>query len=431
MNYVLLGESETLPLLLKAIGNSDSKLIGAALCGSMKDQVLSTNPGARLVSQWEDLLSLNEIDAVIVAGAAENVLVAAKQFATEERPLIIIPDVGMRSVFTYELSLIRDDSDVKLIPAFVSRSHPAIIQLKQQVDANTLGKTLQLRFDRTVEHPDARPKVFSIPEIDAQLLADADLLRIFGAEYNQVTSIRTGRTEDGASTATVTLAGEFGGVPFPEAAWTLNSGPQAGWSMTIIGETGQSTVSGTGLFDVRIDDKPVDCDEMQLGKLWLTDLESALSSPVIPTSTSETATSENRTTAVGSRTASLTECSRAFEIVDGSHESIRRRRTIDLYFETTSERNLFKTQMAAMGCLVLTWTLFGMVGFLIAGTLISGPSGDVLPGADGGSTELSTFEYWVWHVLRVLWIAPIVIFSIAQVLLVLARPAKNVDQTQS
>ena len=414
MNYVLLGESDSLPLLLKAIGNSDSKLVGAALCQSMQEVVLETNPGTRFVNQWEDLLSLNDVDAVIVAGHSDDVLSAARQFATEERTLVILPDIGMRSVFTYELSLIRDDADVTLVPAFVSRSHPAFHELKRRIDAQTLGKTLQLRFDRIVENPESGPRAFSIPEIDGHLLNDADLLRLFGDEYNQVIAIRTGRTDGGAASSTVTLAGEAAGVPFPEAVWTLNSGPQPRWSLTVIGEQGQTVLSGTDLFDVRIDDEPIDCDETQLADRWLTDLELAIRSP-------------NATESPSVRTASLTEFSRAFEIVDGSHESIRRRRTIDLYFETTSERNLFKTQMAAMGCLVLTWTLFGMVGFLIAGTIISGPAGDIAPNSPGGPPQLSTFEYWMWHLLRVVWIAPIVIFSIAQVLLVLARPAKNVD----
>ena len=412
MNYVLLGESETLPLLLDAIGQSDSKLLAAACCDKMRDAVTSSNPETHIVDQWEDLLSLNDIDAVIVAGAADEVLAAARQFATNERPLILLPDVGARSVFTYELSLIRDDTGVKLIPAFAARSHPAVLEFQRRVGEDSIGKPLQIRFDRIVDRSTADgPPVFSVPEIDARLLADADLIRLLGGEYNQVTAIRTGRTDDGAATANVTLAGDN----VPEAVWTLNSGPENGWSVTVIGEKGRLTLTGNGFSNLQIDDARIECTDAQLGAAWLADLDAALDAPAPVDEKTRTST------------ASLTDLTRVFEIVDGSHESVRRRRTIDLYFETTSERNLFKTQMAAMGCLVLTWTLLGMVGFLIAGTLISGPTGDS-PGSPDSTAELSAFEYWMWHVLRIVWIAPLVIFSIAQVLLVLARPAQKVDE---
>ena len=412
MNYVLLGESETLPMLLAAIARSESTLLAAASCGAMRDVVLSSNPETQIVAQWEDLLSFNDIDAVIVAGAADEVPVAARQFATSERPLIVLPDMEAGSVFTYELSLIRDETGVKLIPAFAARSHPAVIEFQRRLDNGSVGKPLQIRFDRIVEQSATDGlAVFSVPEIDARLLPDADLMRLLGGDYNQVTALRTGRTDVGAATATITLAGDN----VPEAVWTLNSGTHDNWSVTVIGEQGSSTLSGGGLGSLRIDDEQIECTETQLGSALLADLNAALD---------ERQSADEQSTSL---TASLTDLTRAFEIVDGSHESIRRRRTIDLYFETTSERNLFKTQMAAMGCLVLTWTLFGMVGFLIAGTLISGPTGDS-PGSPDSTAELSLFEYWLWHTLRILWIAPIVIFSIAQVLVVLARPAQKVDK---
>ncbi len=44
---------------------------------------------------------------------------------------------------------------------------------------------------------------------------------------------------------------------------------------------------------------------------------------------------------------------------------MRRRRAIDLHLETTSERNLFKSHMTAAGCLMLTFTLVGVVLLLL------------------------------------------------------------------
>ncbi|MGH7128639.1 MAG: 4-hydroxythreonine-4-phosphate dehydrogenase PdxA, partial [Planctomycetaceae bacterium] len=64
-----------------------------------------------------------------------------------------------------------------------------------------------------------------------------------------------------------------------------------------------------------------------------------------------------------------TDLTRAVEILDAARQSLRRRRTIDLHFETASERSQFKTQMTALGCGVLALTLLAVVVVLIAGAL--------------------------------------------------------------
>jgi len=51
-------------------------------------------------------------------------------------------------------------------------------------------------------------------------------------------------------------------------------------------------------------------------------------------------------------------------------ESARRRRAIDLHHEPTSERTVFKRQMAAVGCLLLLLTLLGLVVLLILGAAL-------------------------------------------------------------
>ena len=65
-----------------------------------------------------------------------------------------------------------------------------------------------------------------------------------------------------------------------------------------------------------------------------------------------------------------TDLTRDFEVLDAVRRSLARRRTIDLHFETTSERSLFKTQMTAIGCGVLLLTLFAFVGVLFLGSVL-------------------------------------------------------------
>ncbi len=65
--------------------------------------------------------------------------------------------------------------------------------------------------------------------------------------------------------------------------------------------------------------------------------------------------------------------------------------------------------MTAIGCGVLTYMMFGMVAYLIVAQLMDLPN-------------------WALHLGRILWIAPLVLFIVAQFLLPLTRertPGKN------
>ncbi|MFO1001115.1 MAG: hypothetical protein U0936_12290 [Planctomycetaceae bacterium] len=92
----------------------------------------------------------------------------------------------------------------------------------------------------------------------------------------------------------------------------------------------------------------------------------------------------------------------SLELAEAVKKSLRRRRTVDVHFDSGSERGVFKSQMTAMGCGVLMFMMFGMVAYLVIAQLTSLPN-------------------WVLHTARVLWITPLVIFLLAQALLPIAR----------
>src|SRR5262249_2546998 len=78
------------------------------------------------------------------------------------------------------------------------------------------------------------------------------------------------------------------------------------------------------------------------------------------------------TTAVADKTShtAWTDVLHAAEVVDAAQRSLDRRRTIELHHETLSERAIFKTQMAAMGCGVLMATLLLMLAYLAVGAFV-------------------------------------------------------------
>jgi cytochrome bd-type quinol oxidase subunit 1 len=83
---------------------------------------------------------------------------------------------------------------------------------------------------------------------------------------------------------------------------------------------------------------------------------------------------------------------------------VRRRRTIDVYFETPSERGIFKTQMTAVGCSLLMLTLAAVVCYLLAAATIEMPP-------------------LMKRILVVLIFLPLGAFLALQLLVFIARPA--------
>lgn len=83
--------------------------------------------------------------------------------------------------------------------------------------------------------------------------------------------------------------------------------------------------------------------------------------------------------------ADWTDLVRAFEVVDAARVSVRRRRAIDLRAETASERNLFKSQMTALGCLTLTLTLIGVLFLLLLMPMLDARSRNQIEADRAGS----------------------------------------------
>ena len=59
----------------------------------------------------------------------------------------------------------------------------------------------------------------------------------------------------------------------------------------------------------------------------------------------------------------------AFDLLDAARRSLVRRRTVELQFESTSERSQFKTHMTTVGCGLLMYTMFGLMGLLFVGRM--------------------------------------------------------------
>lgn len=334
MNFALLGDDPAALPLIEAVQQTGHRLVRVALVDSLRQKCEAI--GSLAQGRWEDILIDSAVDAVIVSGNSDDVQAAAKQLASSGKPLLIVPQADFGTGCGYELSLIRDDSHVVLMPAFVHRADAELLSLSLKMNAGELGKVRRIQIEIELTSSVGSDSLLSENEIEAASVTDIDVLRWFGGNYDQVTSLRSGHTDQGCSQATLTLAG----TGLADATWTARRGRQATWRLIVETDQGSRTV------------------------------ERPASSPA-PTHLIESFVSACRQEqATQTVQPDWPDAVRVFDVLDAARRSLRRRRTIDLHFETLSERSQFKTQMTAMGCGLLLLTLFLMLGLLGLGSML-------------------------------------------------------------
>ena len=349
MKFALLGYDPLAAPLLDALGDVAEHSLDFAL--GMPDEVLgelmAKSPGMRICESWEDLLS-SSFDRLLVAGHDSVLLEGARQLAADGQALVLIPHAAQGSAFVYSLSLVHDDNQVPLIPLATLASTPLVDELRGKIQEGAFGKVMLLRLERQRK---PAGNLLTRSEVDAALLDDASLLRRIGGSYDRVTAVHAGGDPEAISQATVTLAGENA----TEASWFCRPGEDS-WQLTVSGSEAEARLT----FDVN----------SPSGSLAI----QPVSSESVFESTTDRESIGKAHLALATKTdlsaEDWPEMTRTFETVEATHTSLRRRRTIDLYFETTSERSIFKSQMTAMGCGLLLLTLFGLVAFLLLGAFL-------------------------------------------------------------
>jgi hypothetical protein len=353
MRFALLGYDPQAGPLLDALGKSTDHSIDFAL--GVPDEALGDliagSPGLRICESWEDLLS-STFDRLIFAGHDPTLLEGSRQIAADGQAIVLIPHAAQGTAFIYSLSLVHDDNQVPLIPMPALATNPLIDELCERVQAGGLGEVMLLRLERQLE---SRGSFLTRPEVDAALLEDVSLLRKIGGSYDRVTAVHAGGDPEAISQATVTLAGQNAA----EASWLCRPGSDS-WQLTVSGSEAEARLT-------------LDLSSPS-GRL---EIEPTAGETTSESTTDRQAISQShlvQATRLDFDAKDWPEMTRTFETVEATHTSLRRRRTIDLYFETTSERSIFKSQMTAMGCGLLLLTLFGLVAFLLLGAFLDSRS---------------------------------------------------------
>lgn len=340
--FALLGGPHTTHALEAAIRHSDSHQFVAAFEADIPD--LSHH------QSWESLLSSGEWESAIFSWRTEEILEAARQLVLHGKTVIFEAQTLLPSEFVAEMSLLDAEGAAQIVPFFNWQAFPAVRLMQKIVEAGELGPLLEITIDRCWNGP--RGEEPGIPRDAAEgitLLMDIDIARTLGGDYSQVTVLRSGVSETGFLQQTLQLAGP----DLPPATCTYRSGDEFDWLCRVVGTEGTATMKlGQGC-QLDVDGTartPTDSREANAALLSLQLLDESLRGDP--------------------RSPRWRDLVRFYEIKAAMDRSLRRRRTIDLHFETTSERSQFKTHMATIGCGVLTYTLFGVIGLLFAGAVL-------------------------------------------------------------
>jgi hypothetical protein len=376
---VICDDPRAAPLLKALVSRTNPVALCAVRLSAAADELFHGLRGVEFVPQWEDLLPDATISDVLVGGASDEALRAARHLAQAGKTVWLLPHPGQGLLFAYEIGLQLEEGQGVVAPVFPDR---ALTWWQQLVALAGEGGLRGIQYIEIERFADAHGESAALSEavVDARLLWDLDLVRRLAGRYSRVTTLRTGGDGGHIRQQTVTLTGE--GVP--ETVWTIK--PRAADSadrLTL------HTTEGTWQLEVR------DGGATQ----WLAPPPSALLDA--PLRSDADVLFPTDVTAAAWRAAI-----EAFELADAVQHSLERRRTIELHHEPVSERTIFKTQMTALGCGVLAATLLLTVGYVAVDSMI--PLG-------------RTARIILWTVIC----TPLVLYLAAQFLLPLSRPSRR------
>lgn len=379
MKFAVIGDLPQAMFLLKAAHSlSDHELAASWVHGPLESAIASDGLPVSLRAAPEEVIVTDDLDCVIVAeSSGEQSINWCRQCSQAGSHVIVVPPDDCTTAFTYEIHLLLDESEKGILP-LCGRWLLNVSNDDRMNGFPSSDQIRQLKLD--LLHPD--------DEADRirRQCEGIDLLCSLGFRYDQVTGLNLAGASGEIVTQSISLAAsEKSGESLPPSTLAFQQGS-----------------SETGLLKVLLVDQsevclptalPLLADQTQMASGTLNNMALALRSPA-------------------ECQRMMDEFTNTLEIMTALEKSFRRRRTVDVYFDAISERNVFKTQMTAIGCLILTWATFGLIAHQAIASLFDPP-------------------LWFRYCLLLLWIGPITAYLFAQLLLPITRDRSNRESESS
>ena len=363
MKFALAGNNPTAFDVLRELATSaEHTLVRCSLSGELAAVASRSGVPVMLATSVEDALLASEVDTVIIAiDDLDESLRIVRAAAQSARNVVVIPPADCSPAYSFELHLILDESQcgiMPLLPRAVMGEIPlSEVDLKLK-ELATRQLSLEISLSQT-----------SLGLLHQTVTQGLDYLSASGFKFTQVTALESNAPDGSLLSRLITLsAAPTADKVLPPATLTIK--PAAGSELSRLLQIHQndSTIRTVSIQEATpVMNRIITvCKSRELCGKWMDAFSVTL------------------------------------ELAEAVNKSLRRRRTVDVHFDSGSEKGVFKSQMTAMGCGILTFMMFGMVAYLILAQLVTLPN-------------------VVLHTLRVLWVAPLVLFLIAQTLLPIAR----------
>lgn len=363
MRFSLTGDqAEAAPLVQSILNSVDHSLVAVHVRGDLDSTLRSQFPAnAHRVPSPEDVIVASNVDTVIVAESrVEESIRLVRHASQADCHVVIIPPADLSTAYSYEVHLLLDESNCGIVVLTGSWF------LTDEISTSSPMLDCQLGL----------PAIADDISHAATLMHAIDTCSSLGFASSQVTVLGIDNNDTPSVNRQIVLSG-CGADGSIRPSVTLNCSRSAE-IFQLTGKAGDHSVDRHIVIPGHVACLPDEIAKILCERIAQRLLDSAFCQ------------------------ASMEQFSRTLQVTGAVDRSIRRRRTIDVYIDELTERSVFKTQMTAIGCGVLTWLLLGMIGYLLLGQLLKPPA-------------------TVMMVLRALWIAPVVIYLATQFLLPFAR----------
>jgi predicted dehydrogenase len=346
MNVVILGNGdEELEWARWLLEQPEHRLV-AAFPG-FSDPDLVSVPAPR---DAEDALAQPGLNTVIVGGPIALRGEYLRRAAAEGLAIICLHPSGEDSEAYYQVSLSRAETGAVIVPDLPLRLHPGVTALRQAMHSGELGAFRNMRLEATSPDEDtdlARFAFARLVDVVRALLGEIEAVTATGdppGEHPDLELVVQLRAPEGRRAELRINAGD------PEAAQLILQGASASLTLefdSLLRDRARLIRRSASLAEDRVELAPWDPHEAIVSVL-------AASSP--------------RPADKGLPHPNLLDATRAMELSEATTRSLRRGRTVDLYYETISEEANFKSVMTSTGCMILLGAL------VILPLALAGPS---------------------------------------------------------
>lgn len=261
-------------------------------------------------------------------------------------PLVVSHPVVESMLVYYELDMIRRESLCVVVPYLSARHHPAVRRLLDLADRGAqspIGKIEQVVVGRGIAEP-------SKTNVLSQFARDADLIRGIAGDMTRLGAMAGSDGSSGYASLGVQMSGPSGIA----ARWSVDpTQPAHRAQLAVLGAQGKAVVH------VAPEGEPWVLDMTVNGK---TDTRT------YPDWNPAIVTLEALRLAMAGEAAEpdWVDAARSIELAETIDRSLKKGRTIDLYYEDHTEEGTFKGIMASLGCGLLLVGLFLLGAVAIA-----------------------------------------------------------------